>query len=289
MGKTFEALQRAEKEYQKKKRQAAIESQNKSTRLKIAYFGLLALLPLVSIIVVYGFLQKGHRVVVPDLKDLEAAKARITELENVVAMRDQMLSRSEQTLKELQSNLEEEKKTRKELQLALSSKTAVVAELQEQLRISQANYLNLKDEITKSKGQIEGLQTQLTNFEKEKTSAEATPLVVQINTSQPKAASAVIVQDNSQPGNPRPQTDALAVTSETTNQASMTIGFKGQAVQEMQKPSDDVGISLGSPEEADSTQGAKPAATSGNDRFTEEAEPPDPTAVIDWLLKKHSQ
>jgi len=288
MGKIFRALQKAEKEYHEKNRKIAIESENKFNRLKIANNSLLALLLLFLIIVVYIFFQGRHKTVAFDLEELKSAKTRIAELENEVAMRDQLLSQSEEKLKKLQSNLDKEKNSKNGLQVKLASKDAVVAELKEKLKISQSDHLSLKDEIAKSKGQIKELQTQVANFEKEKALAEATLAVVQVKKSQPQTASAVIFQNNAEPGNSNPQADTLILTSETTD-ASMTIPSKEEATQEMQEPSDDLSISVRSSQDTDLAHSTKPTATSESGAFREEAESPDPTAIIDWLLRKHSK
>jgi len=287
MGKVFKALQKAEEEYHKKNRPIAIESENKFNRLKIANISLLALLLLFLIIVVYLFFQGRQKAVAFDLEELKSAKTRIAELEKVVAMRDQMLSQSEENIKELQSKLDEEKKGKNGLRVVLSSKDTVVAELQERLKISQSDHLSFKNEIAKSKRQIEELKTQVANLEKEKALAK-TPMVVQIRKSPQKATSPVILQNDAEPGDSEPQADILSHTSEKKD-AFMTIPFKEEAIQEIQEPSDDLGISVSNSEEAELTQRSESTAISEGDAVREEAKSPNPTAIIDWLLKKHSK
>lgn len=237
MGRIFRALQKAEKEYQVKNRPIAIESENKFNRLKIANISLLALLLVILIIVVYLFIQGRQKAVSLDLGELKSAKTRIAELENVVAMRDQMLSQSEENIKELQSKLDEEKKSKKELREALSLKDTVIAEFQERLKIFQSDHLSFKDKIANSKRQIEELKTQVANSEKEKAYARAA-MVVQTTKSLQKATSAVILQNNVEPSDSEAQANTLIHTSEK-KYTFMTTPFKEEAIQEMQEPSDD--------------------------------------------------
>jgi hypothetical protein len=286
MGRIFRALQKAEKEYQEKYRQVAIESENKFNRLKITNISLLALLLLLLIFAVYLFFQGRPKVVAFDYGELKSAKTRIAELENVVAIRDQMLSQSEENIKALQSKLDEEKKSKKGL-VVLSSKDTVVAELQERLKISQSDHLSLKNEIAKSKRQIEELKTQVVKFEKEKAYAEA-PMVVQMKKSQQKATSAVILQNDAEPGDSEAKADTVSHTSEKKD-AFMTIPLKEEAIQEMQEPSQNLGISASNSEEVELTRSPESRAISESEAVREEAKSPDPTAVIDWLLKKHSK
>ena len=288
MGNTSKALRKAEKKYHKKKRQTAVESENKSTRFKIVFIGLLALVTLFLNILVYFSFQGRHNAIVPDLNDLKSAKARIAEFEKVAAMREQPLSKLEKKLKKLQSNLDKEKESKSRLRVLLLSKVAVVDELKEKLKISQSDHLSLKDEITKSNEQIRELQTQVANLEKEKPLAEATLKVVRRKISQPQTASSVILQKNAEPRNFNLQADALTLTSETTD-ASMTIPFKEKASQKMQEPSDDLSISVRSSQDTDLTNSTKPTATSESGALREEAESPDPTAIIDWLIRNHSK
>jgi type II secretory pathway predicted ATPase ExeA/chromosome segregation ATPase len=75
-------------------------------------------------------LRSRNNELVTELKALQGAKERVTELENAVAQREQLLSESEQKLTELAKYLAQEKKSKDVIQAELSSKVALAAELE---------------------------------------------------------------------------------------------------------------------------------------------------------------
>jgi len=106
------------------------------------------------------------------LRELAGAKARISELDNAITMKDQIISESEETLRTAQKDLENEKKTKEALRAEVSSKVALITELQEGLQGSQSHILSLKDEIARYQNEIQGLEGKLLALKGEKVTAE---------------------------------------------------------------------------------------------------------------------
>jgi len=117
-------------------------------------------------------LQDQVRKNAQSLKELESAKELISELENAITMKDQVISELEKMIRIFQKDLEQEKKTKVALFTDLVSKNALITELQERLQGAQSHILSLKDEISKDQNEIEGLEGKLLALKGEKATAE---------------------------------------------------------------------------------------------------------------------
>jgi chromosome segregation ATPase len=81
-------------------------------------------------------LKSRNETLAADLAGLKGAKERVTELEGVVAMREQTLSQSEQKVTDLTSALEQEKKDRERLGTELSRQADQVTALEQKLAVA---------------------------------------------------------------------------------------------------------------------------------------------------------
>lgn len=107
------------------------------------------------------------------LKELESAKALISELGNAIAAKDQVISEFGETLRISQKSLEQEKKTKEALKTELAAKEAMVTGLQERLQGFQSNVLYLEEEVARYQNETEGLEGRLLALKGEKATAEA--------------------------------------------------------------------------------------------------------------------
>jgi len=107
------------------------------------------------------------------LKELQNAQARISELSNAINIKDQTLSEFEETLRTLESELEQEKKSKDAIRTELASKNALITQLQERVQGTQSNILYMEEEVARYQNETEGLEGKLLALKGEKATAEA--------------------------------------------------------------------------------------------------------------------
>ena len=108
-----------------------------------------------------------------DQQELKAAKARVAELENAMALKDKDLLATDQRSKELENALAQEKSAKDRLVGEFSSKEAAIAELQERLKIAGSEQAQLKGELDTVKKDSTRLQAQLVENKIQKDAVEA--------------------------------------------------------------------------------------------------------------------
>jgi len=114
----------------------------------------------------FGALEK-------DQQELKAAKARVAEFENAMALKDKDLSATDQKFKEAEKALAQEKNAKDRLVGEFSSKEAAIAELQKKLESTGLAQDLLKGEVDFFKKENTRLQAQLVEINNQKDTAEA--------------------------------------------------------------------------------------------------------------------
>jgi DNA repair exonuclease SbcCD ATPase subunit len=258
MGKTHEALKKAETEFLKKfgennHRQEA----RKPGRLKPPYVGLIILGLLMLIIAGYVYGRRDGKSTAADVKVLQSAQTHIAQLDNELVLKKHKLDELKKQLHESQKAIQELQKARESQRAELLTNKAMVKTLQEQLTTAQSYQIDLKDEVTNSKQLINALRAQLIALKnKIGTTATASPLV-QAPKKPPEMAPSFDLQKD--------------VEADKFDQPA--------TVQDLSSLS----------ETDDMVLNGKAASTAGNDPSTTDPQSPDPALLIDWLLKKQSE
>jgi DNA repair exonuclease SbcCD ATPase subunit len=258
MGKTHEALKKAETEFLREfgKNNYRPET-SKPGRPKRLYIGLF-ILGLVTLIVagyVYG--RRDGKSTAADVNALQSAQTRIAQLDKTLTIKNHKLVELEKRLLETEKNVQEGQRARESQREELSTNKAKVKTLQEQLKTAQSHQSDLRDEIASSKQLIKTLRAQLITLRKKIDSAEAAPVIVQAPKKQPEVVPSFNLQ-------------------------------KDEETDKFDRPLDDrVPESLG--ETDGTTDHAKDVLTAESDPPVAKAHSPDPAKLIDWLLKKQSE
>jgi len=258
MGKTHEALKKAEKEFQRefgKNNHRHVVS--KPGKLKRAYIGLSILGLLTMIIAGYVYGRRNDKPTAADLKVLQSAQTRVAQLDKALTLKNHKLVELEKRLYDSEKNAKEEQKARESQRVELLTNKARVKTLQEQLKTAQSHQLDLRDEVANSKQLIKALRAQLIALRKEMGSAETAPVIVQAPKKRPEAVPSFKLQKDE-------ETDIF------------------------DRPPDDRGPESLS-ETDDTTDRAKDVLTAASDPPIAKAHSPDPAKLIDWLLKKQSE
>jgi septal ring factor EnvC (AmiA/AmiB activator) len=258
MGKTDEALKKAETEFLKKfgknnNRQEAC----KPGRLKSAYIGLFTLGLLTLIIAGYVYDRRDGKPTAADFKELRSAKTRIAQLDKALTLKNHKLVELEKRLHESEKDIKAEQIARESQRTELVAKKAMVAMLQEKLKTAQSRQLHLKDEIFNSKIQIQALQVQLSAIKREIGSAETPSPVFQAPKQRLEVAPSFNLQKDSKADKSDQQADAWGPRRLSTT--------------------------------PDVAYSAKAASTAESDPSTAKGQSPDPAKIIDWLLKKQTE
>ena len=258
MGKTDEALKKAETEFRKKfgknnNRQEAC----KPGRQKSAFIGLLALGLLTLIIAGYVYDRRDGKPTAADFKELRSAKTRIVQLDKALTLKNHKLAELEKRLYESEKNIKEEQIARESQRAELVTKRAMVTMLQEKLKTAQSRQLHLKDEVANSKIQIQALQVQLSAIKKKIDSAKTPSPVFQAPKKRLEAAPSFNLQKDSKPDKSDQQADAWDPGSLST---TPDVAYNEKAV-----------------------------STAESDPSTAKGQSPDPAKIIDWLLKKQPE
>jgi len=106
-------------------------------------------------------LQTAHKALAADFQELKNTKEQVAELENALAVKDRMLTQSEQRQQELGKNLEQAINSKDKLNSELSTQAALVADLQKRLETFRADQAALEDEYNKSMKRTAQLQAQV--------------------------------------------------------------------------------------------------------------------------------
>ena len=258
MGKTHEALKKAETEFQKEfgktnKRQAAC----KPGRLKRPYVGLFILGLLTLTIAGYVYGRRGAKTTAADVKLLQSAQTRIAQLDSELTLKNHKLDQLEKKLQESQKAVQDAQKASESQRAELSANKAMVKTLQEQLKTVQSHQLNLKDEIANSKQLIQALRVQLTALKKKIDAAETVSSLVRAPKKRSEGTASITLQKDA--GTDRPD-----------------------------RPPDVRGPAR-LRETDDTTYRAEAVSAAESDPLTVKEPSPDPARLIDWLLKKHSE
>jgi type II secretory pathway predicted ATPase ExeA/tetratricopeptide (TPR) repeat protein len=118
-------------------------------------------------------LQTRFRALEKDQQELKAAKARVAEFENAMALKDKELSATDQKFKEAEKALAQEKSAKDRLVGESSSKEATIAELQKKLESAGSAQDLLKEEVDTLKKENTRIQAQLVEINNQKDAAEA--------------------------------------------------------------------------------------------------------------------
>ncbi len=258
MGKTDEALKKAETEFLKKfgknnNRQEAC----KPGRLKSAYIGLFTLGLLTLIIAGYVYDRRDGKPTAADFKELRSAKTRIAQLDKALTLKNHKLVELEKRLYESEKDIEAEQIARESQRAELVTKKAMVTMLQEKLKTAQSRQLHLKDEIADSKIQIQALQVQLSAIQKKIGYAKTPSPVFQAPKKRLEVAPSFNLQKDSKPDKSDQQADAWGPRSLST---TPDVAYSEKAV-----------------------------STAESDPSTAKGQSPDPAKIIDWLLKKQTE
>jgi chemotaxis protein MotB len=117
-------------------------------------------------------LQDQARKNAEDLKEVASAKARISELEEAIAMKDQVISEFDKAVRIVQKGLEQEKNTRQALETELAAREAMVTGLQKEVQGLQSNILYLQEQIAQEHSKMEALEGELSALKGERATAE---------------------------------------------------------------------------------------------------------------------
>ena len=258
MGKTHEALKKAETEFQKEfGKNNNRQEVRKPGRLKRPYVGLFILGLLTLTIAGYVYGKRGAKTTATDVKVLQSAQTRIAQLDSKLTLKDHKLDQLEKKLRESQKAVQDAQKARESQSAELSANKAMVETLQEQLKTAQSHQLNLKDEIANSKQLIKALQVQLIALKKKIDAAETVSSLVQAPKKQPEETASINLQ-------------------------------KDDEINKSDRPPD-IRDSVSLSETGDTTYRTKAVSKAERDPFTAKEQSPDPARIIDWLLKKHSE
>jgi len=107
------------------------------------------------------------------LEEQKSREADIYSKSYAINVKDQRLSESEETLRTLESDFEQEKKTKDALKTELASKEAMVTELQERVKDIESNILHLEEEVARYQDETKGLEGNLLALKGEKATTEA--------------------------------------------------------------------------------------------------------------------
>jgi chemotaxis protein MotB len=110
---------------------------------------------------------------IDQLKELETAKKRISELKKDIDIRNQSLDEYEEKLQKLMETLEDEKKRREALWSNISSKEAMIQKLQQKFKSTQSRLSQLSGDLTKGKGEIRKLKAESLELEKQRDEVQA--------------------------------------------------------------------------------------------------------------------
>ena len=258
MGKTHEALIKAETEYLKEfgKNNNRPEIR-KPGRLKRPYVGLLILGLLTLIIAGYVYGRRDGKSNAADVEVLQSAQTRNAQLDKALTLKNHEIVELEKRLYEAEKSVKEEQKARESQRVELLTNKGRIEMLQEQLKTAQSHQLDLRDEITNSKQLIEALRAQLIALRQKIDSAETAPVMVQAPKKRPEALPSFNLQKDKETG-------------------------------KFNRPPDDGGYERLSKTD-DTTDRAKEAPTTTSDPSIASAHSPDPAKLIDWLLKKQSE
>ena len=163
----------------------------------------------------------------------------------------------EKRLYESRKDIQEEQKARESQRVELLTNKARVKTLQEQLKTAQSHQLDLGDEIANSKQLIKSLRMQLSAIQDKLASIETAPVIVQAPKKQPETVPSLNLP-------------------------------KDKGTDKFDRPPDDRGPERLSKTD-DTTERAKELPTVESDPHIAKAHSPDPTKLIDWLLKKQSE
>ena len=258
MGKTHEALKKAETEFQKEfGRNNTRQEARKSGRGKRSYVGLFLLGLLTLTIAGYVYGRRVAKTTATDVKVLQSAQTRIAQLDSELVLKNHKLAELKKQLHESRKAVQEAQKARESQRTELSANKTMVKTLQEQLKTAQSDQLNLKDEITNSKQLIKALRLQLIALKKKIDAAETVSSLVKATKKRSEPTASINYQkdhETDQPDWPQDTRDPVRL-SETGN----------------------------------TTYRAKAVSTPESDPVTAKEPSPDPARIIDWLLKKHSE
>ena len=258
MGKTHEALKKAETEFQKEfGKKNDLQEARKPGRLKSPYVGLFILGLLTLTIAGYVYGRRGAKTTATDVKVLQSAQTRIAQLDSELVLKNHKLAELEKQLHESQKAVQEVQKAHESQRTELLTNRAMVKTLQEHLKTAQSHQLNLKDEIANSKQLIKALRAQLIALNEKIDAAETLSPLVEAPKKRPEAT------------------------------ASSNL-HKDDETEKPDRPPDIRGpVRLS--ESGDTTYRAKAVSKAESDPSTAKEQSPDPARLIDWLLKKRSE
>jgi type II secretory pathway predicted ATPase ExeA len=142
-------------------------------------------------------LNSRNDYLVSGIEELKGNQKHLAEIKTGLQQRNQVVSRLEKKLKDLENALNQKKDSDTRLKAELSSKTTRVTDLQQQLKAFQANYNQLENEVAKSKNEIVQLQGQLSDLKAKQTTAATSPVVLKMHKKPP-------VKDDSETKSPHP-------------------------------------------------------------------------------------
>lgn len=258
MGKTHEALIKAETEFQKEfgKNNHRPESR-KPGRLKRPYVGLFILGLLTLIIAGYVYGRREGKLTAADVEVLQSEQTRNAQLDEALTLKNHEIVELEKRLYESEKTVKEEQKARESQRVEILTNNTRVKTLQEQLETAQSHQLNLRDEIADSQRQIKALRMQLSAIQEKVAAAETAPVIVQAPKKRPEAVPSFNFQ-------------------------------KDKETDKVDRPPDDRGSERLSKID-DTTDRVKDVPTVASDPSIAKAHSPDPAKLIDWLLKKQSE
>ncbi|RLB28108.1 MAG: hypothetical protein DRG66_04220, partial [Deltaproteobacteria bacterium] len=106
------------------------------------------------------------------LEEQKSREADIYSKSYAINVKDQRLSESEEMLRTLESDFEQEKKAKDALKTELASKEAMVTQLQERVKDIESNILHLEEEVARYQDETKGLEDKLLALKGEKVTAE---------------------------------------------------------------------------------------------------------------------
>ena len=266
MGKTHEALIKAESEFQKKfvknrgRRAVCKPGRPNSTYIVLTILGLLTVM-----IAGYVYGRINGKLTAADVNVLQNAQARIAQLDSALELTNRNFVALEKRLYESEKYVKEEQKARESQKEELLNNKAMVQTLQEKLKTAQSYQLNLQDEIGNSQREIKALRVQLAEIKKRLASTEA----ISRQTLAPEKRSEAALSFNNQKD----------FETDISDQQADDWGLKS-----LHKNSD-----LAFSAKPVSTADSDPLPAKEQPQDPEQKESPDPGQIIDWLLKKQAQ
>lgn len=107
------------------------------------------------------------------LEELGVAKTRVSELGNIIGMKNQSLLEYQEKIDKLESNYRAEKEITENLRAEISSKTTKIHKLEDRVRSADTQVLSFTEQLTRSRYETEGLQGQVSDLSDQKSALEA--------------------------------------------------------------------------------------------------------------------